>query len=391
MTRRLCMVVHGPYPIGEPRVAREVSAALAAGWEVDVIATRRADEPLRETVDGARVMRLRLIHRRGANAAAVITEYLGFTLLVALKVAREHGRRSYDIVHVHSPPDFLIASAAFARLRGARVILDIHDLSPDMFAMRFGERRGGHIAERVLRRVERIATRLADRVVTVHEPYRRELAARGTPADKIVVVMNSLDEALLPDAAVTDETSTRVVYHGTVTSHYGLDLVIEALASLRNELPDITLEIYGEGDDAKPLQRLANSLQLGNRVRFSAGYLGHREVLKLVSGATIGVVPNRSTPLNKYALSSKLMEYVALGIPAVVSDLPTLREHFDDNEVAYFTPGDSRSLASTLQATLRDPLAAARRTEAARQRYEAYRWPLQAERYVSLLADLARR
>ena len=59
-------------------------------------------------------------------------------------------RRRYAIVQVHNPPDFLLLAALGPRLLGARMILDVHDLAPDMFNMRFGGRRGAATAEWIL-------------------------------------------------------------------------------------------------------------------------------------------------------------------------------------------------------------------------------------------------
>ena len=56
-------------------------------------------------------------------------------------------------------------------------------------------------------------------------------------------------------------------------------------------------------------------------------------MLRAVQRRSVGVVPNLPTRLNRYALSTKLFEYVALGIPVVCADLPTIREHFSDDEV----------------------------------------------------------
>jgi glycogen synthase len=88
-------------------------------------------------------------------------------------------------------------------------------------------------------------------------------------------------------------------------------------------------------------------------------------------------------------LSSKLLEYVELGIPVAVAGLPTLREHFADDEVLFFTPGDASALAEALLAIARDPVAARARAEAARRRARAYAWEASATRYVRLLDDLS--
>jgi glycosyltransferase involved in cell wall biosynthesis len=382
------MVVHGPYPVGEPRVEREALAAREAGWAVDVLAMRRPGEVSEEQIEEVRVRRLPLEHRRGAGPAGVLREYAAFAALAAKELAR--GAR-YDVVQVHAPPDFLIAAALIPRLRGARVILDVHDLSSDMFAMRFGHRPGAGLADRVLRLVERVAAFGADAVVTVHEPYRAELESRGVPAKKLTVLMNSVDESHLPgpgrDTARAD--AIRVVYHGTITPPYGVDLLVRAAARAAKQVDNLRLELYGEGDELPAVRRLAAELGFSERMSTSDGYLPHSEVLARVAGASVGVVPNRPTRLNRFALSSKLFEYVALGIPVAAADLPTLRAHFSADEVRFFRAGDDSALAQALVELASDPDAARRRATAARSHYESYRWPEQARRYVELLARLA--
>jgi glycosyltransferase involved in cell wall biosynthesis len=128
---------------------------------------------------------------------------------------------------------------------------------------------------------------------------------------------------------------------------------------------------------------------IADRVLVTGERLGQRDVLSRVAGASVGVVPNRPTRLNRFALSSKLFEYVVLGIPAVSADLPTIRAHFTDDEVKYFEPGSSESLAAALLDVARNPEAAAARAAAARGRYDAeYDWALNSQRYVSTLEGL---
>ena len=381
------MVVHGPYPIGEPRVAREVAAALDAGYEVDVVAMRRSGEPSRESVDGANVVRLPLSHQRGAGLLGMVAEYVGFAALASCVVAKLMLRRRYHVVQIHNPPDFLIVAGLIPRALGAYVIFDVHDLSSDMFAMRWAGRPGARIAERLLRVIERAATSLADAVVTVHEPYRRELVARGVPAAKLTVVMNTLDESLLPQgSAPRDEQTFRIVYHGTVTPLYGVPLLVEACALIADRVPNFRLEIYGEGDSVATVRHRAIELGIGDRVLVREGYLPHRDVLRQISRASAGVVPNLPTPMNRFALSSKLFEYVALEIPVVCSELPTIREHFPDGELRYFRPGDAQSLADALLETALEPEMRDVRVRRALERYESYRWPVHAARYEQVLA-----
>jgi glycosyltransferase involved in cell wall biosynthesis len=386
---RLCMVVHAAYP-PDPRVEREVRVAVEAGHEVDVVAMRDGDQPAREVVDGARVVRLPIAHRRGGGLARVLGEYAGFTALATGWIASRALRRRYAVVHVNNPPDFLLLAAVVPKLRGARVILDVHDFSWEMFAQRFDGRAGAALAERALRAIERRAARFADHVLTVHEPYRRALIARGVAAEKITVVMNTVDERLLPTTPAGPRLDTfRVVYHGTLTPHYGVDLLVEAAARVVGEIPDLQLEIYGAGDAAAAVRERADALGIADRVRLSAGYVPHREVLRRVRAADVGVIPNLPVTLNEHALPTKLFEYVTLGVPVVAADLPAMREHFDPEEILFYRAGDVAALAAALVAVARDRPGARARATRALARYEQYRWPISARRYAAVLAGSA--
>jgi glycosyltransferase involved in cell wall biosynthesis len=389
-SKRLCMVVHGPYPVGEPRVAREAAAAVEHGYSVDVIAMRRADEPAREVVDGVAVTRLPVYHLRGGGIGRVFLEYLTFTVSATGVVGARALRQPYDIVHVHNPPDFLIVAALLPRLRGGRVIFDIHDPSPEMFAMRF-PRSAGRGATFMLRTLERFATWFADRVVTVHDPYMRQLVARGTPFEKVTIVMNTLDERLLPSPKPRRTSPLLVAYHGTVTPPYGVHLVVEAAAKTAQQGLDVQVLIVGEGDSVGDLNARVATLGISDRVTIHGQFIAHREVLELVNGASVGVIPNLPTPLSRFALSSKLFEYVALGVPVVSAALPTIQEYFSHDEVLFFEPGSADSLADALLAVSHDPESADSRAERARRRYGSYRWDVSARKYVAILDRLTSR
>ena len=390
--RRVCVVAHSRYP-QDPRIRREARAAVDRGYDVDAFVLRHAGDSAEEIVDGVHVRRLPVEHRPGVPKLQMLVEYLRFTLFVTWAVARSSLRHPYAIIHVHNPPDFLVVAALLPKLRGAKVVLDIHDISSDMYAMRSGGR-GGSLVGRALNAMERLSAAVSDAVVTVHEPYRSKLIDHGVPADKLAVVMNSLDERTLETGGSTatsklEEQAFRVIYHGTVTWHYGVSLLVEAVAVARDRIPGIELSVLGEGDAVEPAQRLACDLGIDDVTFFSERFLPHVDVLAAVRTSSVGVIPNLPIPLNDYALSSKLFEYVVLGLPAVVAELPTLRRHFSESEVLFFEPGSVESLASALLEVWEDAVAARDRADAARARYvEEYSWPVQAERLAALFDRL---
>jgi glycosyltransferase involved in cell wall biosynthesis len=225
-------------------------------------------------------------------------------------------------------------------------------------------------------------------VITVHEPYRREILAVGTPANRVSVVMNSPDGELIR-AVNSRDASPRsgftLAYHGTLNDWYGVDLLVEAVALLQEKVPGVSALILGDGDALPSLRALAERLGVADRVHFSGRYLPIEDALARVRSASCGVIPNRPTELNRFALSSKLFEYVALEIPVVVARLDTLAAHFDDSEVSYFEPGSARSLAAAVEGVAYDSAAAVRRVERALHRSAEYSWDRNAARYLELL------
>ena len=100
--------------------------------------------------------------------------------------------------------------------------------------------------------------------------------------------------------------------------------------------PAAVVEIYGGGDALEQVKRRAATLGVEDRMHFSDGFLGNAEVLRRVQGADVGVIANLAIARNQAALPTKLLEYVAMGIPVVASNLDAVREHFDDSEIGFY-------------------------------------------------------
>jgi glycosyltransferase involved in cell wall biosynthesis len=180
-----------------------------------------------------------------------------------------------------------------------------------------------------------------------------------------------------------------IAYHGTITQWYGVDLIVRAVAILRSDLPGVRAVVLGEGDALEEARGLARALGVADRIEFSGRYLPIEEALARVATADCGVIPNRPSVLNRFALSSKLFEYVALGIPVVVSRLETLEAHFDASEVTFFEPGDAELLAAAIQSVARSRSDARSKARAASSRAESYSWQVNRLRYQKVLEGLS--
>ena len=229
-------------------------------------------------------------------------------------------------------------------------------------------------------------------MITVHEPYVRELRREGHRRDKAARRHECRRSGSLASRTTRFRRSTfRVAYHGAITPWYGVDLIVDALASISNELADFEFHLVGDGDALADVLRAADELGLSPHVHASKRVVPRSVALSLVAGASVGVVPNLPNDLNRFALPTKLFEYIALGVPVVAARLPTLGEYFTSDEVHFFEPGSSGDLARALMETVQNPDEAMARSRAALARIADYAWPISKARYVALLASLAAR
>jgi glycosyltransferase involved in cell wall biosynthesis len=386
------MVVHDHYP-KDVRVWRAARAAREAGWEVTVICLRHPDEAPVEDVEGVHVRRLPVEHQPGTKLVRMLFEYLAFMLLATLAVLRLHLSRRQSVVHINNPPDFLILAAVAPKLLGAKVIFDVHDLSPLMFDVRFNGRPGSGPVIAALTVQQRLACNYADRVITPHQPSAERIAQSGVALSHIGIMMNPPDGAVLERVLAAplperEPGSFLVAYHGTVTHWYGIELIVEAMAQLRGELPQARATILGDGDAIEEVQARVRELELEDRVALSGGFVPNEQALSAVRRADCGVVPNLPSKLNELTLSGKLLDYTLLGVPAIVARLPVQAAHFDETEVTFFTPGDPASLAQAIRWVAAHPEEARAKARRAQERAGAYSWPIQRDAYQQLLGEL---
>jgi glycosyltransferase involved in cell wall biosynthesis len=386
---RHCMIVDNGYP--DPRVEREARALVRRGHRVDVICARSGDEPRRARIDGVSVHRLPLRRQRGGGMGSQLLEYVAFTAWAAAKLMQLQQRGRFDVVQVHNVPDFLVLSALPAKLRGTPVILDLHDLMPEFFASRFGDRMEGWRVS-LVKWQERISMAIADHAITVTDLWRDVLISRGAAADRVEVVMNVPDEELYArqDPVIERDGPLTVVYHGTMTYRYGIDVLLKAVAQARHQI-DLRLILHGRGEFLAEIRRLIVDLGIEDIVTLSIDKLAAAELAVLIRRGDIGVVPNRNDVFTDGILPTKLMEYAALGVPAVVSRSSATQAYFDDSMVRYVTGGSDTEIADAIVELGNDVPARHEMALRAQAFTEAHPWSAEADRYVALVEAVAER
>ena len=352
--RRICMVTYSSF-LSDARVKRYAEALAERGDHVDVITLRRSkDEPTRETVNGVNLFRLQ--YRLGKNEKKKLSflfPVLRFMAIASIHITRWHARKAYDLLHIHNVPDFLVFAAWYPKLRGAKIILDIHDILPEFYESKFGSKDRSW-SMWALRRAEHASARFADHVIISNHLWKDKYATRTGLNGNCSVFINNVDtQTFKPRPRTRNDGKLIVLFPGGLQWHQGLDIAIRAFQKVRSEFPIAELHIYGEGNMKASLVKLAADLNLENVVRFFPP-VSLCDVAQLMANADLGVVPKRADSFGNEAYSTKIMEFMSLGIPVVASSTKIDRYYFDDSVLRFFGSGDPDAMATAMLNVLRD-------------------------------------
>ena len=387
------MLVQTDYQM-DIRVRRKAEALVAAGYAVDVLALRAAPSGKKSYVlNGVQVHTISLGKQRGSMGRYVF-EYLAFLVWATVKLTLFSLRRGYAVIDVNNLPDFLVFAALPARFKGAKVVFDMHEITPE-FVMSKYKVAANHWLVRLSRAIERACIRYADHVVTINEPVRRLLATRGLLPGRSTVILNSVDEDLFretstraPAAVASAGQATFVMmYHGTLTRIYGLDIALEAFNEARADMPGAEFWILGEGPEMGVLQEQARRLDIDTKVRFIGSVLP-QEIPVWLRRCDAGVLATRQDVFLDLSFSNKLSEYIVMDKPVIASRIRTIRHYFSEEALAFFEPGNKTDLAHQMIRFYRDARMRARFASQAKAEYQPIRWEVMRERYLRLIENL---
>jgi len=384
---RVCHLAYTFYE-SDNRVLRYAESLASRGDTVDVIALRRPGSPARAELSGVQIHR---IQRRSVNERQAWTYLLKiatFAVRSAVVLGLRQLSKPYDVVHVHNVPDFLVFAALVPKLLGARVVLDIHDIVPELYAGKFGVDSVSPIPN-LLMKVERASSRFADHVIVANHLWEDKLVQRSVSAGKCTTLMNYPNTTLFRPMATPRNGAERFVmlYHGTLNHHQGLDIAVDAFSKVSCSLPTAELHIYGEGPARSGLLEQVARLGLNDRIKFRDS-VPLAEIARIVASANVGIVPKRADGFGNEAFSTKVLEFMACRVPVIVARTKVDNYYFRDGVVRFFEPGNADDLAAQMRWTLEHPAEVEDVASAGEAYALEHSWEKSAGRYLAIVDDL---
>ena len=308
--------------------------------------------------------------------------------------------RRYDVVHVHNMPDFLVFAALVPRLLGRKVVLDVHDLMPEVYCSKF-KTSIKHPGIWPIRLQEWISHRFASACVFATERFRQGAIARGTVREsRSISCMNAADTTLFDRAAhpwqgPADPDAFVMLYLGTVSHRHGVDQCVRVLPLVRDKIPGIKLLIHcklseGEGQPLQELKDIAKELDVEDLLDIGPP-LPLQEVPQAMSRASVGVFTPHMDVHIDMALSLKVPEFIAMDVPVVAVRTSIMESLVRDDEVMLFADEDHQAFADCLIRLHEDPAAGRKMAERARRFTKEHAWENEFAGYLQLLGRLTGR
>jgi glycosyltransferase involved in cell wall biosynthesis len=372
------------------RVRRYAETLAQRGDEVDVIALGSQyphNHCYHDVLKGVTFYRVqnRLANEKGKFS--YLLRILKFFLKSSIILTKKHLKNSYQFIHVHNIPDFMVFAAVIPKLLGARIILDIHDIIPEFYTSKFNVSNNSFIVKGLLL-LEKVSVAFADHVIISNHIWRETLTRRSVKEEKCTVMLNYPDSSIFyRRPRCRNDGKFIIIYPGTLNKHQGVDIAIRAFGHIKDRVADVEFHIYGGGGEKSSLNALISQLGLEDKV-FVKNVLPLEQIVDRMADADLAIVPKRAESFGNEAFSTKIFEFMMLGIPVIVSNTKIDRYYFNDSVVKFFESGDENDLARCILLLIRDKERRKRFVANASKFIENYTWDKKKDDYLKLVDSL---
>ncbi|HDY74909.1 MAG TPA: glycosyltransferase WbuB [Candidatus Marinimicrobia bacterium] len=382
----ICMVAYTFYEF-DNRVRRYAETLISEGHDVDMVALRYGDQPKIEVIEGVTVHRIQPRTLNEKTRWSYLWRLLTFLFRSFLLLSWKYFTKRYKLIHVHSVPDFEVFAALIPRLLGCPVILDIHDIVPEFYASKFNTSKESMFYKALIF-VERISIGFSNQVIISNHLWEKTLKTRGIPESKLTTIVNYPDPKVFKNRSISKTSENfLMIYPGTLNWHQGVDLAIKAFAKINSRFPKAQFHIYGGGPEKENLERLVVELGLKKKVIFK-GMVPREQAAEVMAKSDLGIVPKRSDSFGNEAFSTKTLEFMALGVPVLISETAVDRYYFNDDIAIFFQAGDVDDLAAKIGHLISDQALRQKLAKNAIVFAEKNNWGVKSPIYLDLVERL---
>lgn len=288
-------------------------------------------------------------------------------------------------------PDFLVFLGVIPKLFGSKVILDLHDPTPEMLMTKYAELQDGWMMK-LLKWQEKLSIKFANKIITTNKSFVDRFISRGCPSDKISIVMNSPQESIfnkVSDASSVKSAENKyiVMYHGIIIQRYGFEELVIAINLLRDKIPGLELRVYGTGEDLPLFLAMVKKLNLDDIIKYFE-QVPIEKIVEIIPRCNVGIIPNRLSPFTQINFPTRIFEYLHMKKPVVVPRTQGIKDYFDEDSIFFFDSGNAESLADVVLNIYLNPDKAEEKVDKGYEIYQKHRWESQSMNLIKVYEAL---
>ena len=394
----LCQFFYPEYISSAQLPYDTVLALKEAGFSVDVLCgypreySRGGEIPLRETVNGVDIRRLKYIQMDRKGFLGRIVNYFSFTFMVLLNLIK---LANYKAVVVYSNPPILPWIASWAKaLFGTKLVFVAYDLYPEVATVTNTLREGNLIC-RLMNHINRCVYRRADHVVALSSEMKDYIAAhRPISADKVTVIPNWYADGGEQVRNRAENPFVRTVCDRFVVSYFGnmgtmqdMETILGAIRQLKEE--NVYFLFAGHGNKMEALKRIVAEEAIGNvQIHDFLHGQDFKDALAISDCALVSLEKG-ATGL---CCPSKTYSYMMQGIPLLaIMDEGDIVRDIESGAGMWVRNGESEKLAAAIRTMASEPERHEQMRRSCREIYlKNYTTEVCTQKYVALFTSLLR-
>lgn len=396
MTRKknyeVCHLFYEEFP-RDPRVRRYVNALNESGIYCVVICSKKKRDKLFENWNGNAVYRIPVAKLRQSFFITFL-EYLIFTFISSFLISYLGIKYRFRVIHVHTLPDSLVFAAVFNKLFGAKLVLDLHEVFPELFTVRRPKLENSFWVK-ILKFNEKISIKFADVLITIHDNAKEIFIKRNKGIEnKIHIIMNGVDPAEFAETRHIRTDRFVIIYNGTINKILNLTMIVKALSGLKNKMKDkdfdkIIFRLYGDGPSVGEILKLAETLGVKDKVDYR-GFLTPPEMRKEVLKSNVLILPPLKNLYSDLFYTIKLVEMIYLKIPVIATRLNTYKRYYREESLFYFNSGNLDQLIERIEEVFYNRELVAEKVNNAYEDYMKVSWEIIKPHYLKIIENLLR-
>lgn len=311
-------------------------------------------------------------------------------LLIQWDAYREAVTLDADCYHIHDP-ELIPLAYLLKRQTNGRVIYDMHE----------DYRWHGPVTGRLIRSLEKWCFRWVDHVVVANAPHVAITESIGVPTTRIANYYKPVDGEQDPSkrqasCSLHDSEPIRMIYTGVMGDGggRGLSQLVDLASRMQGEELEVRLRLVGvcyvDADRRRAERRIQREDLEGilERVGWDT-YVPWEQLVQQYTAADIGVVLGTEHPNQIKKIPTKFYEYLHYGLPIICTNFPVWRQFIERHNCGAVVPsGGESQVLDVIRHWRKHPGEYRRRSDAALQAAQDYRWKSMGQRLIDLYDDL---